>query len=103
MTSRNVLVAVIASILGVAGPIAVLVAANQTRQTALLVAFAFVCLAVAVVTLGAALCGDREDPDLKGLPSVCDGPVCPKGDAHGSQGQMRFEGESHPRLTLGAR
>ena len=91
MTSRNVLVAVIASILGVAGPIAVLVAANQTRQTALLVAFAFVCLAVAVVTLAAALCGDREDP------------VCPKGDAHGSQRQMRFEGESHPRLTLGAR
>ena len=103
MTSKNVLVAVIASVLGVAGPIAVLIAANQTRQTALLVAFGFVCLAVAIVTLAAALCGDREDPDLKGLPSVCDDPACSKGDTRASQGQMHFEGESHPRLTLGAR
>ncbi len=103
MTSRNALVAVIASILGVAGPIAVLIAANQTRQTALFTAFAFVCLAVAVVTLAAALCGDREDPDLKGLPSVCDDPAPLDGGVHGTEGRARLERESHPRLTLGAR
>lgn len=93
MTSKNVLVAVIASILGVAGPIAVLIAANQTRQTALLVAFGFICLAVAGVVVAAALCTECEEPDYDEPPlaEVEEG----RGDA-----RIRFEGEPRPRLGL---
>ena len=98
MTSKNVLVAAIALVLGIAGPVAVLIAANQARQTALLVAFGFICLAVVGVIVAAALCGDREEPDYDEPPLA---EVEQKCDGERDREPMRFSREPRPQLRLG--
>lgn len=97
MTSKNVLVSAIALVLGVAGPIAVLVAANQTRQTALLVAFGFICLAVVAVIVAAALCEDRGEPDYDEPPLA---EIERKRDRKHGREPMRFSREPRPQLRL---
>ena len=93
MTSKNVPVAVIAVVLGVAGPIAVLVVASQARQVALAVAFAFICLAVAGVVVAAALCTEPEEPDYD------EAPLAEVEERRGSV-CVRFEREPRPQLRL---
>lgn len=93
MTPKNVLVAIIAVMLGVAGPIAVLIATSQARQTALTVAFGFICLTVVGVIVAAALCGDREEPDYDELPLT-------EVEDRREDVRVSFERERQPRLSF---